>query len=599
MKPWTILRSYLNRSLIRKSLLATSLVWLVLQFPILIGGYFFENVNRENKVLLHQSEDEEIYLNLIESVSRFGNLISARGQVKQLGTKTGLSDVIFCKGTTEIFGKFNEDKCVDNHLYKMHPITFNGENLTVGFRWNKEKNVFENNFFLTLLSVSILALAVILAGALFTYHLIQNRLKLFSIEISKLKPEDELNEVKNDLPEMSAIVESVNEMREKIKNLHKIELNNLSLKFIVDVSNQVAHDIRSPLAALEMISADLTQLPEDTRAVTRNAINRIRDIANSLSFKNDPSSLCENKIENIRHSHLEVVLLSPIIDSIVSEKRLQYRNHIGIEIFFDQNKQSYGLFAKVNVIEIKRAISNIINNSIESFTNYNGRITISLTSLDEHNIIEISDSGKGIPSEILPMLGHRGNSFGKNTGSGLGLSHAKETMHALGGDLLITSEADVGTIIKLIFHTENPPSWFVPEIYLNNEQQIIIFDDDQTVHEIWRSRLDQILGENPNIKLRNFAASDQFRNFFRNNFDDLENAIFCMDFEIKGESGSGLDLIEQLGIERQSILITSHYDEPIIQERCSAKGVRLLPKNLLGWVPVSCGFVPLHIIEHN
>lgn len=59
----------------------------------------------------------------------------------------------------------------------------------------------------------------------------------------------------------------------------------LQLKFqksYAELAAQVAHDIRSPLAALEVVSGDVAHLPQDNRILIRSAIGRIRDIANSL-----------------------------------------------------------------------------------------------------------------------------------------------------------------------------------------------------------------------------------------------------------------------------------------------------------------------------
>ena len=59
-----------------------------------------------------------------------------------------------------------------------------------------------------------------------------------------------------------------------------------------------------------------------------------------------------------------------------------------------------------------------------------------------------------------------------------------------------------------------------------------------------------------------------------------------MDYEIAGASETGLDLIEQLGIQSQSILVTSRYEEPSIRDRCQRLGVSLIPKSMSGFVPI-------------
>ena len=63
-------------------------------------------------------------------------------------------------------------------------------------------------------------------------------------------------------------------------------------------------------------------------------------------------------------------------------------------------------------------------------------------------------------------------------------------------------------------------------------------------------------------------------------------ALFLMDYEISGSTESGLDLIETLGIQKQSILVTSRYEEKNIRERCESLGVRLIPKSMSGFVPI-------------
>ena len=63
-----------------------------------------------------------------------------------------------------------------------------------------------------------------------------------------------------------------------------------------ELSSQVSHDIRSPLAALNMIVGSLDVLPEEKRQIIRNATQRINDIANQLLQKGkDPVSEASKK----------------------------------------------------------------------------------------------------------------------------------------------------------------------------------------------------------------------------------------------------------------------------------------------------------------
>lgn len=131
------------------------------------------------------------------------------------------------------------------------------------------------------------------------------------------------------------------------------------------MATQVAHDIRSPLSALEMIIQDISQIPEEKRIITRNAIGRIRDIANNL--------LRQRKKNQHNQITISACLLTSVIDSLISEKRMQFRSELNTTIEFTPSVESYGLFAKINLHEFKRVLSNLINNAVEA-TNYQGHV---------------------------------------------------------------------------------------------------------------------------------------------------------------------------------------------------------------------------------
>ncbi|MFN7684788.1 MAG: hypothetical protein ACK5QT_05190, partial [Oligoflexia bacterium] len=86
---------------------------------------------------------------------------------------------------------------------------------------------------------------------------------------------------------------------------------------------QVAHDVRSPLAALEMVAAQLQELPEDRRVMIRSAVGRIKEIANNLLQKKGANGSGEASAgSQVRKTSCQ--LLSSIVDEIVTEKRFQY-----------------------------------------------------------------------------------------------------------------------------------------------------------------------------------------------------------------------------------------------------------------------------------
>ena len=89
-----------------------------------------------------------------------------------------------------------------------------------------------------------------------------------------------------------------------------------------ELASQVAHDIRSPLAALDSVVNRLAQLPEQERVFMRSAINRIKDIANNLLQKNREAEATKKGMRSKRAPTSEP---SPppfvwIVDPLITEK---------------------------------------------------------------------------------------------------------------------------------------------------------------------------------------------------------------------------------------------------------------------------------------
>jgi signal transduction histidine kinase len=361
------------------------------------------------------------------------------------------------------------------------------------------------------------------------------------------------------------------------------------LRKLADLSAQVAHDIRSPLSALEVASGDIGQLPEDKRIMIRSAVNRIRDIANSLMARNrtmttDPQQ-SGGGAEHVPEA-ASAQLLSSLIESIVSEKRLQFRSRTRVEIEAPLDAASYGLFARIQPAEFKRVISNLVNNSVEAFGEGRGSVQISLSVRNDRVAVKIEDDGKGIEPDVLAKLGRRGETHGKVGGSGLGLAHAKSSAASWGGNLDIRSEAGAGTTVVIDLPQARTPDWFVSELTLTPSQSVVILDDDLSIHQIWQGRLEAAGAHERGIEVVHLSKPADIKEWAAQRPETSRRALFLLDYELLGYRETGLSLAEDLGIGGQSILVTSRYEEPDILNDCMRLKTRMIPKGLAGLVPI-------------
>jgi len=205
-----------------------------------------------------------------------------------------------------------------------------------------------------------------------------------------------------------------------------------------------------------------------------------------------------------------------------------------------------------------------------------GNIKVILLSENEYVIVKVKDDGKGIPPEILSRLGEKGLTFNKKGGSGLGLYHAKTTIEKWSGKLEINSELNKGTEVTIKIPKAKTPDWFCESINIDSKTKIIVIDDDETIHNIWEDRFKKY-----NIEIIHLYNPNDLKHSSK-----TEKELYLIDYEFKGYNENGLDLIEELNISDKSILVTSHFENEIIIERCRELNIKLIPKTLSGFVPV-------------
>lgn len=354
---------------------------------------------------------------------------------------------------------------------------------------------------------------------------------------------------------------------------YRIEID--AAKKIEQTLKQVSHDIRSPLAALRMIVEDSDDIPPIVSRTIKLSVQRINDLANNLLSQNDSTIETTNT--------LQIAMLSPILDSLISEKRLIFTHQLNVKIDLDLSS-SYGLFSYINTIELKRVLSNLINNAVEALNEVSGKksgnIHLKIFKFnDDMATISIIDNGRGMSKAIVNNLGKKGFTEGKKekgSGFGLGFFHAKNTIESFKGNIEVISTEGQGTTINISLPLSSQPAWFINEIELTKNQTIYVLDDDENMLKAWADRFP--------VPIITFRSGDSFMNAIKNLKSN--NFIALIDLELERQHFTGLDIIKNLKIESNSILVTSHSEEKELQETCLKSNIKLLPKLMASLIPL-------------
>ena len=235
--------------------------------------------------------------------------------------------------------------------------------------------------------------------------------------------------------------------------------------------------------------------------------------------------------------------------------------------------------------ELKRVCSNLLNNSIEALGE-SGNITVDIHSCNKDEIeIQVKDDGVGICSQILNRLGKRGETHGKPAGNGLGLFHARTSVESWRGSLKIDSQVGKGTTVKIRLPKSAPPKTFVPEIKVTPNSTVIVVDDDESIHQVWKGRFASINIKNHGVKVLHFCCPEDVAKWLNSN--NYSKNLFLVDYEYIGRIENGLDFIEKYKISNCAYLVTSRFEEKQLQNRCETLKVGLISKGMAGFIPLS------------
>ena len=321
-------------------------------------------------------------------------------------------------------------------------------------------------------------------------------------------------------------------------------------KSAANLIRQVSHDIRSPLALLKVS----TQTFQGDSGPIHLALQKIENILRDL---NDVAGA------EIRGQE-SLALVECAIQEAVSAKRLSWGSTVEIRVDF--NRSSLNL-SPIDHGRLTRILENLLQNSYESL-NGSGLIVVATWRSGNQVEIEITDTGKGIPADILNKLGVERLTFGKQTGNGVGLITAKQWIDVWEGKLSVQSQEGKGTSVSIILPRKESKARFVADIPMRQEGKIVVVDDEEVAAA---QLLEKAGGEG-----KHFSSIAAYASWLENSSDLEQDAISVYDLHLG--SGSGLDLLRIHPWPKTALLFTDDYLNSEAVSLSAELGFAILPK---------------------
>lgn len=188
------------------------------------------------------------------------------------------------------------------------------------------------------------------------------------------------------------------------------------------VSRQVAHDIRSPLSALQIALSvsENVDAAEERNRILLTAVDRIRGISEDL------------------HSHGKMSLDGSTSFAGIERAFERLRGEMAAQ-FPGRELTWNGPAAEALELPLRpevweRILQNLLRNSCEAVqTAHEKRVAVRAEAGANGLLLAVWDSGEGIPAHLIERVGFEGFLSQKEGGTGLGLAFVRRHVESVGG----------------------------------------------------------------------------------------------------------------------------------------------------------------------
>jgi len=315
-----------------------------------------------------------------------------------------------------------------------------GERLQFGINLHSEIH-FLNKIQRVLLLGSLLMLAVsTLFGWLMARHTMAG-VQRVTTAVSEIRKDafDQSVPFGREGREMDQLIEEFNQMLLRIQTLiHEMK----------EVSDNVAHDLRSPITRMRGIAETTLTGSQDTESYREMGQSIIEECDRLAEMINTTLEIAqaESGLLEINRSPVDIqTVLKNAVDLFLpfaEEKQIHLRSEIPTDplvIFGDKTR-------------LQRVIANLLDNAIK-YTPVGGDVILRAATNGLNLQIEVLDTGPGINKNEIDQIFnrfYRGEKSRSTAGNGLGLSLARTIVQAHGGTLTVERNIESGSLFRVI-----------------------------------------------------------------------------------------------------------------------------------------------------
>lgn len=254
---------------------------------------------------------------------------------------------------------------------------------------------------------------------------------------------------------MMGVAAMTSALTTKIKEQEKIRVETEREKTRANLLRAISHDIRTPLTS---ISGSTSTIIDNYDLLTREQhIKLLKEIREDSDWL---IRMVENllSITRIDDERVQVIKTATMIDELIDSALVKFQKRYPEQAVDVQLPEDI-LCVSVDALLIEQVIINLLENAVLHAQNMS-EIGISVRSMGEYAVVEISDNGEGIQTDRFANLftGYHDRKDapmdGKRSNMGIGLSVCATIVRAHGGTISAENRPQGGALFRFTLETE-------------------------------------------------------------------------------------------------------------------------------------------------